>query len=112
MYAVFGKSLSIERKKTKKNTIVSEETALEEFNKNTSIYRVSPDYASIDLCYEFLKLAAKYKNEVRCLYIAKLQNAVDKSGTVKIKVNKKSIRIEKKYFPYITELPDYNNNKG
>lgn len=110
MYAVFGKSLSIERKKTKKNTIVSEETALKEFNKNTSVYRVSPDYASIDLCYEFLKLAAKYKNEVRCLYIAKLQNAVNKKG--EIKINAKTGRIEKKYFPYITELPDYNNNKG
>lgn len=81
MFVVYGKSLLREKNKKhrKHNHKVSDETALQEFYKNTGAYQISPEYSSEERCIEFIKLA-KLSNTIRCLYIAKLIPLTDKEG--------------------------------
>ncbi|PIT51848.1 hypothetical protein BHC44_09565 [Snodgrassella alvi] len=84
MYAVFGKS--IKKEEQRKGDIANKLSPSDRYYSNNNAYQISPDYSSLERCYEFIELAKK-THDVRCIYIAQAE---------KVTVNGRSPKISKK----------------
>lgn len=89
MFAVFGKSRTKEVKRK-----LTSSTPEFRFHKNSNAYIVSPEYSSIERCYEFIELSEQ-QADIRCLYIAKIKHVLDANSVPEL--NKKTGKPKTRY---------------